>query len=236
MGCPSKHSCIAQRRRVTRPPALAVSDNNRDAYKPKHPTSPAGARRPDPFAGTPTVDATAAAQALARRERERERAPDDFETVSGVTSDPALMLIRTYDRAKSASVSADGVRLEMALMRTSNEGLHTLVMSLARDVATLNGAVQTLTSETQAQRTERVDRDRRAETRAEEADKREADRELRELEARRARTRQILGIWVPTITALGALIVGVIAALRAPEIKYVPMTPNTPTIESTGTP
>lgn len=203
--------------------------NDRDKWTDKHPATPAGGVRPvkpiprDPFGATPTVDASATAAELARRERDNAFGGDTPIT------DTSALLARTYDRAKSASTSADSVRLEIEGLKAGATQLSGLVMSLARDVATLNGSVQTLTAETQAQRAERVDRERRAETRAEEHDRREAERELRELEDRRAKRRQILGIWVPTITALGALCATVITALRDPNVKYVPQVPNTPT-------
>lgn len=207
-------------------PIEMAPDEKHDRFVPKGPKHPTptglparGGTQPrgvPQFSSSPTVDATETAHELARRERE------NFGGDTPVDAPASVVLDRIAARTRVSAETTSDIKGRMLVAESQLGEMNSAIRSLATDVATLNGSVQTLVGEIREQRAERLERERRQETRAEaEAARAERERQA-EREAKKARTRQILGIWVPTIAAIGAGIAGIIAATRAPDVKYMP--------------
>lgn len=158
----------------------------RDKYTPKHPT-PTGAKTLTPAHGVP-----------------QRTSQGEFDGDTPIDAPPSVVLARIGERTRGISVSANDIQSRMLVLERSVADMRVDVVSLGTAYGTLDGKVDTLVEEAKASREERLERERRAEKRAE-----------TELAFRRERMIKVVAIVVPTIAAVGALIAGIISAYNS---------------------
>lgn len=161
------------------------------------PTPAGGVRAPSSTAGLAekyeTEDERRARIARVRGGRDAEDTPVDMPA-------PA-QLLRISDRTKAITSSTDDIAKRVHHLEVSTAKIEGEVKLIGQQFANVDGKLDALVEEAKASRDERLERERRAETRAE-----------AELAFRRERTFKIIAIVVPTITAIGTLIAGLAGA------------------------
>jgi hypothetical protein len=108
------------------------------------------------------------------------------------------------ERTKNISTSTVDIQLRLTNVESRLGDHSTILADQSRDLAVITTKMDIVAKESEASRNERIEREKRAETRAE-----------AELAFRRERTLKIIAVVVPTLVALGGLIAGVIAAINS---------------------
>ncbi len=116
----------------------------------------------------------------------------------------AAMMLRVSERTKTISTTSVNIQNRVSILERDVADVRVQLTGLTASTANLDGKVDTLVEEAKASREERLERERRAEKRAE-----------TELAFRRERTIKVIAIVVPTIAAIGALIAGIISAYNS---------------------
>lgn len=152
----------------------------------------------------------------ARTSREEDRrsaaiAAARIEEESTPVNMPVPRLVeRINERTKASSITTDSISRRVEALETGLADARVDIAHVATELGGLDSKVDVLVEEAVHTRREREEREKRAENRADE-----------ELRFRRERAFKIIAIVVPTLTALGALIAGIIAATRSPDVRYV---------------
>lgn len=124
------------------------------------------------------------------------------------------LALRISDRTKHISGTTDSIARRVEALEGGLADVRVDVAHVGAQVVGLDNKVDVLVEEAKESRRERQERERRHENRADE-----------ELKFRRDRALKVIAIVVPTLTALGALIAGIIAATRDPDVRYVRPSP-----------
>lgn len=164
-------------------------------------------RYPSPALGTRIPTERERASELERRTRRDEESTPVNMPIPQLTQ-------KISDRTKAITATTDSINRRVGDLEKGQAELQIDVVRLDERVIGLDGKVDELVIEARETRREREERE-------ENRDKRRAEAADKELAFRRERTFKIIAIIIPTLTALGALVAGIVAATRDPAVRVI---------------